>query len=43
MTGPAAERAPFDAPWQARAFTIAVHLTDTGAISWDVVKSHLIA
>lgn len=33
---------PFDAPWEARAFAIAVRLAESGACSWDDFRRHLI-
>ncbi|HEY2104426.1 MAG TPA: nitrile hydratase accessory protein [Candidatus Binataceae bacterium] len=35
-------RQPFDAPWEARAFAIALRLTESGACTWDDFRRHLI-
>ena len=32
---------PFDAPWQARAFALVVHLSESGLFSWDEWRSAL--
>jgi nitrile hydratase accessory protein len=34
---------PFSAPWEARAFAIAVRLAESGVFSWDEFRRHLIA
>jgi nitrile hydratase accessory protein len=33
----------FDAPWQSRAFSVAVALAESGACEWDDFRSRLIA
>jgi len=33
----------FSAPWEARAFAIAVRLSEAGVCSWDEFRAHLIA
>jgi len=33
----------FSAPWEARAFAIAVKLADSGLFTWDEFRDHLIA
>jgi nitrile hydratase accessory protein len=33
---------PFGAPWEARAFAIAVGLTERGVCTWDEFRRHLI-
>jgi nitrile hydratase accessory protein len=33
---------PFSAPWEARAFAMAVRLSEAGVFSWDEFRSHLI-
>ena len=33
----------FDAPWEARAFAIAVRLSESGVCTWDEFRQHLIA
>jgi nitrile hydratase accessory protein len=35
-------RQPFSAPWEARAFAIAVRLTERGVCTWDEFRQHLI-
>jgi nitrile hydratase accessory protein len=35
-------RQPFSAPWEARAFAIAVRLAESGACTWDEFRHHLI-
>jgi len=32
----------FSAPWEARAFAIAVRLSEAGVFSWDEFRAHLI-
>jgi nitrile hydratase accessory protein len=34
---------PFSAPWEARAFAIAVRLSERGLCTWDEFRRHLIA
>jgi nitrile hydratase accessory protein len=34
---------PFNAPWEARAFAIALRLTESGACTWEEFRRHLIA
>ncbi len=34
---------PFSAPWEARAFAIAVRLRESGLCTWDEFRRHLIA
>ncbi len=33
---------PFEAPWDARAFAIAVRLAESGLCTWDEFRQHLI-
>ena len=33
---------PFSAPWEARAFAIAVRLAESGVCTWDEFRGHLI-
>jgi nitrile hydratase accessory protein len=33
----------FSAPWEARAFAMAVKLADAGVFTWDEFRDHLIA
>ncbi len=33
---------PFEAPWEARAFAIAVRLAESGVCTWDEFRQHLI-
>jgi nitrile hydratase accessory protein len=35
--------ATFSAPWEARAFAIAVRLSESGVCTWDEFRQHLIA
>ncbi len=35
-------RRPFEAPWEARAFALAVRLAESGACTWDEFRQHLI-
>jgi nitrile hydratase accessory protein len=34
---------PFSAPWEARAFAIALRLTEAGVCTWDEFRRHLIS
>jgi len=34
---------PFSAPWEARAFAIAVRLAESGVCTWDEFRRHLIS
>ena len=35
-------RQPFNAPWEARAFAIALRLTESGTCTWEEFRRHLI-